>query len=184
MTKAARAAEGKQGVDESSKPVADGVTCLANTSLPMSQRNDSKYIHQGVAVGAAETLLYKAAVSLCTGKQEEHEAIWTMGEAPLAVLYRTIRGLKLPSATLLLSGRAGEEARGQRFGMTANAAGAPRIGPHNMKSCEVVRIVARGIREVNPEITFSSLQVIFGARALLYVGKANIGASMAIALGP
>ena len=78
--------------------VADGLSKLVRMDgMPANRRNDSKYLHTGGAVRAAESLLYKAAASLNSASKAEAETAWATSSDPMAELYRAVRSLKLPT---------------------------------------------------------------------------------------
>ena len=154
------------------------------SGLPANQRNDSKYLRSNGAVGAAEGLMYKAAASLNHADKANEEEAWGNSQESLPQLYRAIRSLKLPTTQRVVSTAAGEDVRGQCFGITASSCGAPRVAPSSRKVVDIVKVVAASIKEADPTFTFTSLQIILGARAQWHVDQANCGPSMAMALGP
>ena len=74
-------------------------------------------------------------------------------------------------------------AKGQTFGLTSGVKGAARLVNSNRQVHAVIKEVARQTQLVDPEFTFTSVQVSLNARALLHTDRNNAGSSMAMAAG-
>ena len=76
-------------------------------------------------------------------------------------------------------------ARGQAFGLTIAGHGSSSyVASSNKAIKDVVRHVAKLLKQEDPTFAFMSLQIGLNAMSLLHCDKNNVGLSMAAAIGP